>query len=120
MTAEQFRDLYADRLNKKKPRIRNAKPKRIDGIYFPSTMEAQRYQQLKFLKAQGAIKDFELQPEFKVVIKRKYRADFRVIHNDGSEVIEDVKGHETEKFKENKKALLSQYPEINFRVIKEL
>lgn len=100
----------------------------VDGISFPSRKEARRYQELKLLKKAGEIKDFELQPEFELQPKFKffgrtirpikYIADFRVIYPDGTEIIEDTKGIETDVFKIKKKMLLYRYPEINFKVVK--
>lgn len=97
----------------------------VDGITFDSKKEARKYQELKLLKRAGEIKDFELQPEF-VLLEGfrdmngvwhrpiKYRADFRVINNDGSEVIIDTKGHRTREYQIKKKMLLYQYPGIKF------
>ena len=107
------------RLLKKKHKHR-AKPVTIDGIYFPSTLEGKRYLQLKMMKQIGVIKDFELQPTFKMIIHRKYRADFKVIYPDGSIIYEDTKGQETKTFKENHKAFKKHYPDLELRIIKKL
>lgn len=67
----------------------------VDGRIFASKREAVRYAQLKNELRAGAIRDLELQPEFKVEIAGKpfcrYRADFGYVKN-GVRIIEDVKG----------------------------
>lgn len=80
----------------------NAKKVIIDEIQFDSKMEGSYYTYLKQQKANGEIQDFELQPVFelqpkfekegKKFLPIKYKADFKVIHNDGSEEIIDIKG----------------------------
>lgn len=96
----------------------NAKKTTIDGITFDSKAEAQRYAELKLLQSAGEIKSFELQPVFQLHAGIKYKADFRVINNDGSEVIEDVKGLETPVFKLKLRLFKADYPNVNFRIIK--
>ena len=82
----------------------------IDGIWFDSTKEATRYQELKLLAASGAIVDLELQPVFPLHVVELYRqlppitvacvgvyrADFRYVDAaTGEIVIEDVKSEAT-------------------------
>jgi hypothetical protein len=86
----------------------NARATTIDGIYFPSTLEAKRYTQLKLLLASGDISDLELHPQFNIIITSliypderkqvaKYHADFKYFDKaKDSVVIEDVKGRMTE------------------------
>lgn len=77
----------------------------VDSIKFDSQMEADFYLELKKLKREGKIVDFELQPVFNLIPKFKkdgvsyrkmdYIADFRVFIKDGEivkEIIYDVKG----------------------------
>jgi len=45
-----------------------------------------------------------------------YKADFKIFNLDGSVVIEDTKGYETERFKINRKLLLYKYPEIILKI----
>lgn len=88
-------------------KYRNKKVK-VDGIIFDSQAEAMYYNQLKWMKANKQIKDFELQPRFELQPafsnhgKRyqniEYIADFKVIKPDGSYEIIDIKGTETEVF----------------------
>lgn len=73
-----------------------------DGIKFQSKSEYLYYEQLKWLKANKQIKDFELQPRFllqesfrkngKTFHKIEYNADFKVINLDDSVEIIDIKG----------------------------
>ena len=81
----------------------------IDNITFDSKMEGQYYLHLNELKSKGEIKDFTLQPEFilqpkfekdgKKYLPIKYKADFKVIHNDNKVEIVDIKGFTTTDFK---------------------
>ncbi len=83
----------------------NNKKVEIDGIVFDSTVEGNYYLKLKSDIASGRIRDFSLQPEFelqpkfrkdgKARLPIKYRSDFLVTLNDGSEVIVDIKGNPT-------------------------
>ena len=105
----------------------NNKKTVIDDITFDSRDEALYYQSLKDMKANGLIKDFELQPKFilqESFIKdnKKYRpihyiADFRVINNDGSAYIVDIKGILTTEFKIKMKLFNYKYPDIELRLL---
>ena len=106
----------------------NARKTSIDGITFDSQREASRYEELKLMKLAGEIQELQLQPEFllqeaftdnkgkrrKAII---YKADFQYIE-DGTVVVEDVKGVQTDVFKLKMKLFLKQYPGIDFRIIK--
>ena len=79
----------------------NAQGKRIDGHFFASDAEAQRYIQLRRLEEAGRIRQLELQPVYRCTIENRkicdYRADFRyrVVSETGMVLavcIEDVKG----------------------------
>ena len=98
----------------------------VDGIKFDSQKEANRYCELKLLKKAGKITNFELQPEFVLqegfrekngqwIRPIKYKADFRVIYADGSEVVIDTKGYKTKDYLIKRKMLLKKYPDIDFR-----
>ena len=109
----------------KELKYKNKKPE-VDGIVFDSKKEAAYYINLKILREAGKIKDFHLQPVFELLEPKKdlvtgrgiyYRADFKVINNDGSEEVIDVKGYKTYAYKLKKKLLLSRYPDLNFREI---
>ena len=105
----------------------NNKKTVIDDIVFDSKNEALYYQALKDMKANGLIKDFELQPEFilqegfekdeKKYRAIKYTADFRVLTNNDSSYIVDVKGMLTTEFKIKMKLFNYKYPNIELRLI---
>ena len=98
------------------------------GIQFDSKREAERYQELKTLEAQGKIHDIRLQVKFVLipaqrepdrkgakggiikgrVIEREasYRADFTYYTADGAFVVEDVKGMRTPEYRLKKKLML--------------
>lgn len=97
----------------------------IDGNFFDSKKEATYYNQLKLRKRAGDIKEFSLQPRFDYhccYTKNDsdglihdynksyfYKADFKVINNDGSEEIIDVKGVRTAEYKRKKKIVEALY-----------
>jgi hypothetical protein len=99
----------------------------IDGIKFDSIAEGDRYRQLKTMEHAGLISALELQPEFvlqdkyrhqgRAVRAIKYRADFRYLDQDGTAIVEDVKGKKTAVYQLKKKMLLRRYPDINFREV---
>lgn len=90
----------------------NAKKTEIDGFVFDSKKEAARYQELKVLEQAMEIHDLELQPEFFCIVNGrkvcKYRADFRYVQ-DGTTIIEDVKGMRTDVYKLKKKLVEALY-----------
>ena len=85
-----------------------SRPKTIDGFYFASTKEANRYQELKLLQLHGAIQDLRLQVAYKIEINGrlvcKYVADF-VYSEEGNEIVEDVKGFKTQVYNLKKKLM---------------
>ncbi|WP_336579383.1 DUF1064 domain-containing protein [Alcaligenes sp. CHO6] len=90
----------------------------IDGIQFPSKLEATRYQQLKLLERAGQITGLELQPRFELIPKQRradgkaeraceYVADFRYTDaRTGQQVIEDAKGMRTRDYIVKRKLML--------------
>lgn len=95
------------RLNK----YRN-KPCVVDGHRFPSHAEAKRYGQLQALRlATGALRvvEFHMQPKFLFSDGRQWTADFLVIWADGRVQVEDVKGFQTDKFKDQLKTFLAEF-----------
>ena len=101
----------------------------IDGITFDSKREAERYCELLLLQRAGKISHLELQPEFillrsflkngKTHRKIMYIADFMYYDIvNGTDVIEDVKGIETEAFKIKRKLFESKYPEFSLTIVK--
>ena len=105
----------------------NNKKTVVDDIVFDSKNESLYYQALKDMKNNGSIKDFELQPSFLLqesFVKngKKYRpinyiADFRVINNDDSFYIVDIKGMLTTEFKIKMKLFNYKYPDIELKLI---
>lgn len=108
----------------------NASKTVVDGIRFDSRAEARRYRELKLLQQAGEIKDLELQPSFLLIERFKcrgknyrdtrYIADFAYIEvKTGLQVVEDVKGVETEVFRLKKKLFLKRYGNLyDFRVVR--
>ena len=103
----------------------------IDGISFPSKLEAVRYRQLKTLQNAGEIKDLKLQVEF--VINRGYKdavtgekmravmyvADFVYFDMQTKRlIVEDTKGVETPVFKNKWRQCRELYPEFEWRLVK--
>lgn len=80
----------------------------IDNITFDSKREAARYCELKLLFRAGKIQQLELQPEYEIVIHKKYRADFRYYEN-GELIVEDVKGIRTREYISKRKAMREQH-----------
>lgn len=80
----------------------------VDGIRFASEKEANRYGELKLLEKAGKISKLELQVPYKLVVEETYLADFRYLEN-GSEVVEDVKGCLTREYKRKRKAMKKQH-----------
>ena len=105
----------------------NNKKTVVDNIVFDSKNESLYYEALKDLKEKGSIKDFELQPKYllqEAFVKngKKYRAinyiaDFRVINNDDSSYIIDIKGMLTTEFKIKMKLFNYKYPDIELKLI---
>ncbi len=75
----------------------------VDGHTFDSQKEAEYYCELKNRLAAHDIKGFCLQPIFILGAGVKYKADFIVFNNDGTEEIIDVKGFKTKEYITKKK-----------------
>ncbi len=86
-------------------------PKTVDGIRFASKLEANRYLQLKMMKAGGLITDFVTQKTYYLEVNGmhicRYIADFEINWADGRVTVEDTKGVETPEFKLKKKLMLA-------------
>lgn len=107
----------------------NAKKVSKDGYTFDSISEYKRYAQLYIMQKAGAISDlvvhpvFELQGAFKDDMTGEthraitYEGDFGYTEN-GVEVVEDVKGFETDVFKMKWKMFRKQYPGLDARKVK--
>ena len=103
----------------------------VNGIKFPSILEADRYQQLLLLLRAGEITNLKLQVEF--VINQAYTdaetgermrsvvyvADFVYFDmRTKRTVIEDTKGIETAVFKIKWRQIKELYPQYDFRILK--
>ena len=105
----------------------NNKKTVVDGIVFDSRDESLYYEALKDMKLKGLIKDYELQSKYLLqegFVKdgKRYRpinyiADFRVINNDGSFYVVDIKGMLTTEFKIKMKLFNYKYPNIELKLI---
>lgn len=109
----------------------HSKKTTVDGITFDSKHEAYRYCELDLLLKAGKIKDLELQKEFelipaqyefvengvdrkgqpkrkKVCVERavRYKADFCYYTEDGTYIVEDVKGFRTKDYAIKRKLML--------------
>lgn len=83
----------------------------IDGIKFRSKLEGNRYLQLKMMLNAGLIHEFKKQVPFDLAVNgvhiTRYIADFVVTYPDGTVVVEDTKGVETEAFRIKKNLMLA-------------
>lgn len=83
----------------------------VEGIRFHSKKEASRYLVLANLEKEGKIKGLKLQPKFTLIPKSKhgreirYIADFEYYLDDGTYVVEDVKGFRTDVYRLKKRLL---------------
>ena len=99
----------------------------IDGILFDSKLESKFYEYAKLLKAEGKIKDFEMQTKYEIFPafrkkgkawrKIEYVADFVIHHFDGSIEVIDVKGVETDVFKMKHKMFEYKYPDLVLQTV---
>lgn len=94
----------------------------VDGIYFDSQLEADKYLELKQLLNVGAIAGFCRQPEF-ILIEgigpmkpETYRADFIVFNLDGTAEIIDTKGMQTEVFRIKHKQFKTKFPRLELKI----
>jgi hypothetical protein len=97
----------------------------VDGIEFHSKKEADFYCELKLRQKANDFLVFNLQPEF--VLQNpftdregkkhqaiKYRADFMILHHEGTEEVIDVKGMKTKEYLLKKKLFLAKFPQFKF------
>jgi hypothetical protein len=89
-------------------RVAKREDRTVNGIVFASKKESKRYIRLMEMQESGEIRDLELQPAFKIRVKRQhiceYRADFKYKRGRRT-VIEDVKGFQTSVYKIKKKLM---------------
>jgi len=130
-TLKMNRDIVLGKTNTKPSKMRNVKCE-CDGIKFDSKKEMSYYLELKLRKQAGDIKDFECQykihwmvkcsglgPPYRTFEKQYcYIADFRVINNDGSVDIIDVKGNKslTREFK-HKAMIVKKLYNIDIKIV---
>ena len=105
----------------KKKKYGNNRPV-VDGIYFASQLEADKYSELKLSLHAGVIAGFCRQPEF--ILQEGfgltkpicYLADFVVFNLDGTYEIIDTKGFETETFKLKNKLFKGKFPRLELKL----
>ncbi len=99
----------------------------VDMYVFDSIAESRRYKELKLLEKAGEISNLQLQPRFllqdsfkkngKTYRKVEYIADFMYLQ-DGKNIVEDVKGIQTDVFKLKHKLFEKLYPDLELKIIK--
>lgn len=100
---------------------------RSDGYTFDSKAEAARYEQLKLMEQAGRISDLRVHPTYELqprtvrpngLILRPitYEADFAYTSR-GRQIVEDVKGVETDVFKLKAKMFRYHYPDLDLRIL---
>lgn len=99
---------FTDRNNIRKTKYRANKTS-IDGHTFDSKREAEYYCELKNRLKANDIKGFCLQPTFMLAPGLKYKADFIIFNNDGSQEIIDVKGYKTKEYIAKKKVFEEKF-----------
>jgi hypothetical protein len=94
----------------------------VDGIYFDSQLEADKYSELKLSLHMGVIAGFCRQPEF-ILLEglgltkpETYRADFIVFNLDGAYEIIDTKGVQTEVFRIKAKQFKHKFPRLELKI----
>lgn len=97
-------------------------PTEVDGIKFPSKLEAKRWCELKLLDRGGAISELKRQVPFELFGRNgglicRYRCDF-MYRERGDFVVEDTKGMETPEFKIKRNLFADNYPGIELRIVK--
>ena len=105
-TVEDYKN-YAEKV-RKKTKYRANKTS-VDGHTFDSQKEADYYIELKNRLKANDIKGFCLQPTFILAPGLKYKADFIVFNNDGSQDVIDVKGFKTKEYIAKKKVFEEKY-----------
>ena len=101
----------------------NARMVSLDGFTFDSSMEAQRYAELKILEKAGEIRDLKIHPEYvlepsfkkngKTYRKIVYEADFSYTDaNTEEEIVEDVKGYKTDVYRLKRRLFEARFPNL--------
>ena len=105
-TVEEYKNFTEK--GKKKSKYRANKTS-IDGHTFDSQKEAEYYVGLKNRLMAKDIKGFCLQPIFILAPGLKYKPDFIIFNNDGSQEVIDVKGFKTKEYIAKKKVFEEKY-----------
>ena len=125
-TIEQYNAHHATGVTEDRRRVRGTeRTNTTDGITHDSKTEAQRWEELKLLQYAGKICGLRRQVAIGLIGRdgpimtdsgrqqRVYKADFVYVDNAlGVTVVEDRKGHETDKFKLVKSILAAQGIEL--------
>ena len=83
----------------------NAKPTMLDGKRYASKHEAQRAAEIRVLWQAHEIAGFAEQVEFLLPGGIRYRADFVLLHKDGTFSVEDAKGVQTKEYRMKKRLM---------------
>ena len=94
--------------NYRKSKYRSNKTS-IDGHTFDSKKEAEYYCDLKNRLKANDIRGFCIQPTFILAAGLKYKADFIIFNNDGTQEIIDVKGYRTKEYTAKKKVFEDKF-----------
>ena len=93
------------------------------GEYFHSRFESIRYEELMLLETAKEIFNLRKQVWWNLHVNKEkigsYVADFQYVNKQGTLIIEDCKGYQTDLSKWKIKHFKAQYPEIEFRIVKE-
>lgn len=91
----------------------------VDGITFPSKLEANRYKELRLLELSGAIAKLKRQVRFDIVVNQAlicyYLADFTYSENEKC-IVDESKGKETAVWRLKKKLFQACYPHLELRM----
>lgn len=119
MTSEEFVRFMASPSAKRNKRNKcGAVRTEYGGRVYDSKAEAAYAMRLDMMVIWDEIKRWEPQPIYMLGEDFKYRADFIVIGNDGSQWVVDVKGHEMQRFRQAKK-LWKKYGPLPLHIVKK-
>lgn len=111
--AETLREVAAKAEKPKRKHKYGAKACEVDGIYFPSHLEAKRYTELKLSERAGTITNLRRQVRYDVVVCGiaicTWIADFVYLDSSGKEIVEDAKGFATREYKMKSKLVTALF-----------
>jgi hypothetical protein len=81
----------------------------VDGIWFDSKREAERYLVLKMSREVGQVLWFARQARFLLPGPEEYVCDFIVVWADGRVTVEDSKGFRTKEYRHKRRKMLTNY-----------